>query len=77
MLAQPLQDAVQLLRTEYLELPGLALTPSDVAGLLDLDDVTAAAVLQALEDASFLERRPDGTFVYPHAHDLEVAFSHR
>ncbi len=77
MASQPIEDAVQLLRGEYLEIPGLALTPSQVAALLDLDDVTAAAVLQALEDAAFLERAPNGAFIYPHAHDLAVAFSHR
>ncbi len=65
MSPQPIEDAVQLLRGEYLEIPGLALTPSDVAALLDLDDVTAAAVLQALEDSGFLERTPDGRFIHP------------
>ncbi len=77
MSPQPIEDAVQLLRVEYLEIPGLALTPSQVAALLDLDEVTATAVLQALEDSRFLERTPDGAFIYPHAHDLEVVFSHR
>ncbi len=77
MSPQPIEDAVQLLRIEYLEIPGLALTWSDVAALLDLDDVTAAAVLQVLEDSGFLERAPNGAFIYPHAHDLAVAFSHQ
>ena len=72
-----IEDAVQLLRAEYLDWPDLALTPSQVASLLDLDGVTAAAVLHALEDAGFLERAPNGAFIYPHAHDLAVAFSHR
>ena len=72
-----IEDAVQLLRAEYLDWPDLALTPSQVASLLDLDGVTAAAVLQALEDAGFLKRAPTGAFIYPHAHDLAVAFSHR
>ncbi len=41
-------------RTEYLEWPDLVLTPSQVAALLDLDGVTAAAVLHTLEDSRFL-----------------------
>jgi len=65
MSAQPVEDAVQLLRIEYLEIPGLALMRSDVVALLDLDDVTAAAVLQALEDSGFLERAPTGRFIHP------------
>ena len=65
MASQPIEDAVQLLRVEYLEMPHLALTPSQVAGLLDLNGVTAAAVLQTLEDSGFLERRPDGRFIHP------------
>ena len=77
MSAQPVEDAVQLLRAEYLDWPDLALTPSQVASLLDLDGVTAAAVLHTLEDARFLERTSDGRFVHSHAHDLAVAFSHR
>ncbi len=64
MESQPIEDAVQLLRVEYLEMPDLALTPSQVAALSDLDGVTAAAVLRALEDSRFLERTPDGRFVH-------------
>ena len=59
MSPQPIEDAVQLLRVEYLEIPDLALTPPRVAALLDLDEVTATAVLQGL-DSSFLERTPAG-----------------
>ncbi len=64
MASQPIEDAVQLLRAEYLEMRDLALTPSQVAALLDLDGVTAAAVLQALEDSDFLERTPTGRFIH-------------
>ena len=65
MASQPIEDAVQLLRVEYLEMPDLALTPSQVAALLDLDGVTATAVLRALEDSRFLERTPTGRFIHP------------
>lgn len=64
MASQPIEDALQLLRAEYLEMPDLALTPSQVAALLDLDGVTAAAVLRALEDTRFLERTPNGRFIH-------------
>ena len=76
MASQPIEDALQLLRAEYLEMPDLALTPSQVAALLDLDGVTAAAVLQALEESRFFERTPTGRFILSQRHDLDVAFTH-
>ena len=63
-MSQPIKDAVEPLRVEYLEMPDLALTPSQVAALLDLDGVTTAAVLRALEDSRFLERTPNGRFFH-------------
>ena len=77
MTSQRIEDALQLLRAEYLKMPGLALTPQQVAALLDLDGVTAGAVLRALEDSRFLERTPDGRFIHPQRHDLDVAVNHR
>ena len=65
MVSQPIEDAVQLLRVEYLEMPDLTLTPSQVAAHLDLYGVTAAAVLRELEDSRFLERTPNGRFIHP------------
>ena len=77
MASQRIEDALQLLRAEYLEMPDLALTPSQAAGLLDLDGVTAGAVLQALEDSRFLERTRDGRFIHSQPHDLDVPVNHR
>ena len=77
MVSQPIEEAVELLRVEYLEMPDLALTPSQVAALLDLDGVTAAAVLHTLEDSGFLERTPNGRFIHSQGHHLDVAFNHR
>ena len=77
MASQPIKDTLQLLRAEYLEMPDLTLTPSQVAGLLDLDGATAAAVLQTLEDSGFLERRPDGRFIHPQRHDFDDAVNQR
>ncbi len=62
MASQRIEDALQLLRAEYLDMPGLSLTPVEVEGLLDLDPPTAETILQALEDSRFLERTPDGRF---------------
>ena len=77
MASQPIEDSLQLLRAEYLEMPDFALTPSQVAALLDLDGVTAAAVLQALEDSRFLERTPNGRFILSQRHDFAEAVNHR
>ena len=77
MASQPIEDAVQLLRAEYLEMRDLALTPSQVAALLDLDGAAAAAVLQALEESRFLERTPDGRFIHSQRHDFDIAVKHR
>lgn len=62
MSSRLVEDALQLLRSEYLEMTTPTLTPSEVARLLDIDPVTARLVLQALEDSGFLERTRDGRF---------------
>lgn len=57
-------DAVLLrVRGEYLEMPGLRLTPAQAQRLWGLDATAARSVIEALVDARFLRRRPDGTFV--------------
>ncbi len=62
LVSDQIENAVQLLRAEYLETPTLLLTPGETAELLELDRATALAVLQALEDSAFLELSPDGQF---------------
>jgi len=47
------------------------------AALLDLDGVTAAAVLHTLEDSRFLERPRNGRFIHSQHHDFDVAVNHR
>ena len=64
--SDPVEDAVQLLRAEYLDTPNLLLTPGEVAELLELDRATALAVLQTLEDSAFLELTPEGQFRLAH-----------
>ena len=50
-------------RGEYLEMPGLRLTPAQAQRLWGLDAQAAQAVINALVDARFLRRTPDGAFV--------------
>ena len=47
-------DWLQLIRAEYLEIPGLSLTKRQVQRLWNLDQVTTEAVLAALVDVKFL-----------------------
>jgi hypothetical protein len=47
-------DWLQLIRAEYLEIPGLCLTKPQVQQMWGLDLVTAEALLAALVDAKFL-----------------------
>ena len=58
-------DDVVLLRArgEYLEMPGLRLTPAQAQRLLGVDSVTAHSVIQTLVEAKFLRQAPDGAFV--------------
>ncbi len=65
-MAQQLFEADAVLprvRGEYLEMPRLRLTPAQAQRLWGLDAQAAQAVIEALVDARFLRRRPDGTFV--------------
>jgi hypothetical protein len=47
-------DWLQLIRAEYLEIPGLRLTKPQVQQMWGLDPVTAEALLAALVDVKFL-----------------------
>ena len=62
LVSEPIENALQLLRAEYLETENLLLTPEEAAELLELDRTTALAALQALENSAFLELTPDGQF---------------
>ena len=66
LVSDHIDNALQLLRAEYLETPDLLLTPGEAAELLDLDRTTALTVLQALQDSDFLEFTPDGQFRLTH-----------
>jgi hypothetical protein len=56
-------DWLQVVRSEYLEMPGLRLTRSQVRRLWGLDPVTCDGLLQALIDERFLRRTHGGDYV--------------
>ena len=56
-------DWLQLIRAEYLEIPGLHLTRSQMQRLWGLDPTTRDELLDALVDARFLKRTRDGGYV--------------
>ena len=55
MASERIEDAFQLLRSEYLDLPDFSLTAADVTRLLDQDRPTTGVILRALTDSRFLE----------------------
>ena len=52
--------ALQLLKSEYLEMPGLRLTVQQASRLLALDADKTQPLLEGLVDAGFLRRTPTG-----------------
>jgi hypothetical protein len=56
-------DWLQLIRAEYLEIPGLCLTKPQVERLWGLDAVTSEALLAALVDVNFLRRTSKDAYV--------------
>jgi DNA-binding IclR family transcriptional regulator len=56
-------DALQRLRGIFLEMPGTQLSMADATRLSGLDRPVCRVVLEALEDARFLKRDRDGTFI--------------
>lgn len=56
-------DWLQLVRAEYLEIPGLRLTKREAERLWGLDTLVCEAILEALVAVSFLRRTPDNEYV--------------
>ena len=56
-------DWLQLIRAEYIEVPGLHLTKPEAQELWDLEPWVCDALLNALVDAGFLRRTSDDTYV--------------
>jgi hypothetical protein len=57
------QDPLQIVRGEYLEIPGLRLTRNQLRQLWDLDDVLCDKILDALVAVRFLRPTAGGAFV--------------
>ena len=53
---------VTRIKAEYLELPGLQLTPWQAQRLWGIDQVQCDAILEALVDAAFLRRTRNGSY---------------
>jgi hypothetical protein len=66
-----IQDVVHRIRGEYLEMPGLRLTPAQARRLWRLDETACDAVLDALVHARFLEKTRDGAFVRRDGNSVE------
>ena len=60
---QPLEQALRRARGEYIEMPGLRLTPAQAQRLWGLDQSACDALLGALVEAKFLRRTRDGAFI--------------
>lgn len=58
-----IDDALRRVKGEYLEMPGLCLTPAQAQRLWGLDREACDALLGALVDTKFLYRTREGAFV--------------
>ena len=56
-------EAVERLKTVFLEIPGTALSAADAARLSGLEVARCRIILEALQDADFLARGRSGLFV--------------
>jgi hypothetical protein len=57
------EDVIRRVQGEFLEMPGLRLTPAQARRLWGLDAASCDALLVALVDAKFLFRTRDGAFM--------------
>jgi hypothetical protein len=58
-----IDEVLQRIQGEFVEMPGLRLTPAQAQRLWGLERDTCNALLGALVDARFLEQTRDGAFV--------------
>jgi hypothetical protein len=58
----PYEQAFERIRAEYLEMPGMRLTPDQVRRLSGIDSAVCRLVLDDLVRAKFLRRAPDGSY---------------
>ena len=58
-----IQEWAQLVRSEYLEMPGLNLTRRQVQRLWNVDSNTCDVLLETLINIHFLRQTPNGAYV--------------
>jgi hypothetical protein len=58
-----IDDVIQRIQGEYVEMPGLRLTPAQAQRLWGLERDVCDALLGALVDAKFLAQTRDGAYV--------------
>ena len=54
--------AIERIRAEYVEMPGMRLTAEQVQRLCGVERSVCRAVMEALVEAGFLTMRADGTY---------------
>ena len=59
---QSMDDLMLRVRSEYLEMPGLKLTPAQASRLWGVDPSTCQILLRSLIDSRFLTRTRDGHY---------------
>ncbi len=62
-MVRSVEDLLLRIQGEYLEMPGLRLTPAQAQRLWGLDRSQCETLLKVLVDAQFLARTRDGAFV--------------
>jgi hypothetical protein len=60
---EPSNDLIQRVRGEFLEMPGLRVTPAQARRLWGLDDASCSALLATLLETEFLFQTQDGAYV--------------
>ena len=58
-----IDDVLQRIQGEYVEMPGLRLTPAQAQRLWGLDRATCERLLKVLVNDNFLSETRDGSFV--------------
>jgi len=61
-MSKTLSDVLQRIRSEYLEMPGLSLTPSQIQRLCAIESEVCEIAIDALVSTGFLSMRPDGAY---------------
>ena len=56
------QEILERIRSEYLEMPGMRLTPRQLQRLCGIGPALCDAVLESMVDSRFLTAKPDGTY---------------